>query len=510
MVGLLVVAAMTSLTWFIMSTSKDKYDDASTYRIYANFSDASGIRWKTRVQINGIDVGKIGKIEHIRTKNGLYVAKVSIKLLKSYTIYKDASIKKAAESLLGDYRLDLVPGNPATGVLPPNETIQNVQSVADMEAIQSELKHVARNVSKITESFSRVLSGPEAEGSLEAIMKRVENSLGAIEKASQLISGSIERNDNNVDEILSNLHSITKEVAQATTQQGDLGLISNNLAKLSGHLESLTSRVSESLLGEPGTPTVETPIRQSIEQLNETISHLNSIVRKVDHGVGTVGRLVNDSSVVDGVEDTINNTNELLGGFSRIQTDIELRTEYGVPFGEPNEEIYSSLKSTLGVIIRPRPDKSYIFEATADPRGRSRREIRTETSDGITSKTELNNISFNDLKFSAQFAKRYYFATLRFGIIENTGGVGLNLHALSDNLELRFDIFDFERRNPDSNINIFPRLRTTLMVEFFNHLWFQGGLDDPLNSKLRTWFMGGVLRFTDDDLKTILSVVPSP
>ena len=144
-----------------MKTSKDKFSDEATYPIYADFVDASGIRWKTRVQINGLDVGKIGGIEHKRLDDGRLVARVTVRLLHEYEVYQDASLKKAAESLLGDFRLDLDPGNRNAGQIKPGGIIGKVQSVSDMDAIQNELKYVAANVNEITSSFKRVLSGPE-------------------------------------------------------------------------------------------------------------------------------------------------------------------------------------------------------------------------------------------------------------------------------------------------------------------------------------------------------------
>ena len=59
LVGLVLMLAVGGMTWFIMGTSKDTFDEDSTYVLYGDFVDASGIRPKTRLQINGIDVGKI-------------------------------------------------------------------------------------------------------------------------------------------------------------------------------------------------------------------------------------------------------------------------------------------------------------------------------------------------------------------------------------------------------------------------------------------------------------------
>ena len=81
---------------------------------------------------------------------------------------------------------------------------------------------------------------------------------------------------------------------------------------------------------------------------------------------------------------------------------------------------------------------------------------------------------------------------------------------LEDKLEFRLDMFDFDRRDPEDNESIFPRIRTTGLFEFYDHIYLQAGLDDPLNKELRTWFFGGVLRFTDEDLKALLTIAPSP
>lgn len=514
LVGLVLLTAVTAMSWFLMKTSKDKFSDESTYPVYADFVDASGIRWKTRVQINGLDVGKIGGIEHLRLDNGRLVARVTVRILNDYKVYQDAAIKKAAESLLGDFRLDLDPGNREAGVLAPQGVIRRVQSVSDMDAIQSELKYVASNVKDITESFRRVLSGPEAEGSIEAIFKRVENSLAALETTTRVVAGSMQRNDENIDGILNDVRSFTGNLASTTGNQGDITKITSNLASLSSRLDLLAARMSEAIYGEAGSEASDSPLRQSIDNLTESVAHLNNIARKVDDGTGTMGRIINDPSISEKVEETLDSTNELFGGLSRLETQVELRSEFDVPFQPGGDQAGTGIKNIVGVAIKPRPDKSYILEAVADHRGRQNREVTRETvtvnGEESAEITETYTTNYNVMKFSAQFAKRYYFATLRFGIIENTGGLGLNLHALNDSLELRLDAFDFERRFLDTGDVRPPRLRGTFLYEFFDHLWLQAGIDDPFNADLAQWFLGGALRFTDEDLKTLMTVAPSP
>jgi phospholipid/cholesterol/gamma-HCH transport system substrate-binding protein len=129
---------------------------------------------------------------------------------------------------------------------------------------------------------------------------------------------------------------------------------------------------------------------------------------------------------------------------------------------------------------------------------------------------QTQKITRETFKISAQFAKRYYFTTLRFGLIESTGGVGADLHFLQDALTLKMDAFNFSAEELR-----YPRLRATLRAQAFDHLFVIAGMDDILNAQQRDtatnrliagrdWFFGGGIFFTDDDLKAILPSVPTP
>ncbi len=513
LVGVVLVAATVSLVWFISTTSKDKYGDDVTYVVYADFSDASGIRWKTRVQINGIDVGKIEAIEHVRSKSGRLLARVALRILSEYELYENAKLRKAAESLLGDFRLDLDPGTPDHKRLPPGGVIKNVQSISDLEEIQVQLKQVAKNVNEVTESFRNVLAGPTGEGSLKEIMSSVERSMDAIERATSVLG----KNEQVLDQMIRDLGAFSHALAESTAAGGDIKRLAENLTHISNRMADVTDAIGEMVAADTeGLPGEEGKgsLRNTVNELNESLQHLNAIARKIDQGQGTVGRLVNDPATAEKVDQTLDDISEVVGPISRMQTQIELRGEYAMPMPTADQDqVPPAIKNTIGVRIIPKPDKYYLIEAVADPRGKHERTITSTTepagSDN-TSTTERTVIAYDQLKFSAQLAKRYYFLTLRFGLIENSGGLGADVHAADDHLELRFDAFDFTRRDPVDNSAFFPRLRGRAMFEFMRHLWLQAGIDDPLNEDLQTWFLGGVLRFTDDDLKALFTVAPSP
>ncbi len=517
LVGFVMVLAAASLSWFMLTTSKDKYNESTTFYLFADFADAAGIRWKTRVQVNGIDVGKIEEIKLQRASSGKLVARVKLRLLNEYTVYSNAKIRKVAESLLGDFRLDLDPGMEGLNVhaLKQGDLIEDVVSRSDLDEIQSQLREVAQNVNEVTDNFKKVLAGPEGEGSLRAIMSRVENSMGAIEQATSMLARTLDKNDATVNRIIQNVGTFSDTLAKAGGPGGDISELTTNLAQLSGRMNKIASRIDDMVSGSGEQWEEGASLKRSLENLNESLIRINAIAKKIDEGQGTVGRIINDPGISEKVEQALDDTSEIIGSITKLETEVELRTEYSVPIdsyqaGKPDPDNVRGIKNTLGVRVRPKPDKYYIIEAVADPRGRQTVTQTTTTYGSETTTFDKTVTTLNDLKFSAQFAKRYYFLTMRFGIIENTGGLGTNFHLFDDRLELRLDAYDFSRRNPNNNKQIFPRIRSYAMYEAVQHLYLQAGFDDPFNQFYRTWFAGGALRFTDDDLKSLLSVTGVP
>ena len=516
LVGSVLVVAAAAFVYFVMGTSKDRFGGSDkTYVLYADFDDASGIRYKTRLQVNGLDVGKIDAITHVRGPDGRLKARVKLRIATEYTIYEDAVLRKVAESLLGDYRLDLDPGMPTFPPIPPGGLIKHVVSRSDLEQIQESLKRVSSNVEDVTASLSHVLSGPAGEGSIKSILANVEKSMAAIEQTTRVLSQIVAKNDETINGMISDLGRFSHSIANEMSQGGDLKTVAENLAKLSARLEHIASSVDGMVGTDHDAGTGRGDIRDTVASLNDTAKNLASISRKIDEGQGTLGRVINDPSLVNKVEDTLSDAQQLVGGLSRLQTEVELRTQYEVPLPGADPSLIAGVKNVLGVRIIPRPDKWYVLEAISDPRGTQTKRVITTSPVNSTDKNAASSVqvidtSYNTLKFSAQFAKRYGFLTLRFGILENTGGLGADLHALNDKLELRLDAFDFTRTDPQQHKDVYPRFRATGMYGFADHLFVQAGIDDPFNIQLRTWFLGGVLRFTDDDLKSLLVVAPKP
>ena len=484
-VGALVLAAAAAFFVFYIAINKNSYSKRSTYEVSALFDDATGLASKTRIQIAGIDVGRVERIVLEGNR-----ARVVLRIKIEVPIFQDGSIAKVSESLLGDFKLDITPGSPSLPRLPDGGEISHVKSQSDLNAIQGEMRHIAENVSAITDSLKAVLGTQNGENSLRTIVARIESATEAVDSIAQSISRTVDNNDRNINGILQNVADLSAKLNRIADSVG--GIIGNNEGDMKQSVASL---------------------RQAMDKLNDSLGHINNSVKKIDEGQGTVGKLINDSTLHDNISEVAENVNALVKRVGGFETELELRAEYHVPL-KPDDVLINKdgyLKTYVGIKLKPKPDTYYMLQVISDPRGTPTRTVTTsrrnprDTLESPLRIDDTTTISFNSLKFSAEFAKRFWFITLRFGIIENTGGAGFDLMALEDKLRFTADVFQFGTRDRfGSALN--PVIKSYISYEPLKHLYFNAGVEDPLNIHYFTITAGAGVRFNDDDVRGLLGI----
>jgi phospholipid/cholesterol/gamma-HCH transport system substrate-binding protein len=139
-----------------------------------------------------------------------------------------------------------------------------------------------------------------------------------------------------------------------------------------------------------------------------------------------------------------------------------------------------------------------------DPAGKKSVKETTTTVGGVSTTEHVEKIDKDEIKFSAQIAKRYYDLGLRGGVFESTGGIGADYYFLDDRLVFSLEAFDFD---PDEN----PHLKFKADFTPFQYIYLTAGLDDFISdTDTESYFVGGGLYFSDEDLKALISEIPIP
>ncbi len=456
--------------------------------VHAHYKDATGLVEKSQVQIAGLNVGHIlAKSLDVSTKDkklraAKRFARITMSLNEDVKIFKNAIAFKKQRSLLGGFYIEIDPGTPDREPIPNGGVIKDVREAVTTGELIRQINTMIPPLRKVANDIQKFTGGP-----LTRIGKNIDE--------------GIRENRSHVKTMLANMETITKEIRGITGSAGkDVDKILDDIKATTGVIRQLVGRSDKDV--QEITPKVKTSLdklAQSIDKLDKVMHNVQGITGDMQKGKGTVGRLLKDDELVDNVEGIVRDAGAFVKGVTDLQTFVGLRSEYNF---EAN-----SIKNYLIVEIRPRPDKYYLIELVQDPRG-SRNVTTSITRTDDPSKPQLTREEkveiTNAFRFSFMFAKRLSVATFRFGIKENTGGIGIDLHLWNDRIQIQSDLFDF-------SANTWPRYKLMASWEFFKRLYVVGGVDDIFNDRPldgatggRDYFLGAMLRFNDEDLKALL------
>ena len=450
------------------------------YDVWAYLDDVTGVAPRSRVMISGVQVGVVDDIE--LADNG--EAKVTIRMMPEHALYDDAAIGKKASSLIGENYIILTPGTKGRERIPDGGQITNHIEEASLEALQTQVRDILGDVKAVTENLRDTVGSDRGQQQLDRILENLA-------QTTEQLNAMVGENRQGVRQTINNVNAITAR------SQPEIAAILANIRELTHEVKELTGRADE-----PGEKPGE--IRQTAENLNKAsekldslLQHANNVAERIDRGEGTVGRLTKDEKLINEVEEVVEGVNSLVGGLTRVQTIVSLRSDYNF--------LANSIKSYVSLRLQPTEDKYYLIQLVNDPRGLTTFEqidVDTTNPNDPPHYREIRTVTSNSFRFSFQFAKRFGPFTGRFGILESTGGIGLDLHLLDDRFELQQDFFGFGEQ-------ITPRWRLSLSYEFVRKLWLLGGVDNILSDDRRDYFFGLELRFNDEDLKTLLPFAPS-
>ncbi len=472
-VGLLLLVALVG-GWFLYRAIVQRAGGSRGYRVYALFRDATGLVPRSRVTLAGIPVGAI---QSIRLQDGL--ARVDILVNRDVELFEEATVSRRSASLLGEYILVLAPGTTGTRRLVDGDRLRVLQEGTSTDDILNNVGAISLRVRQIVDRVGDVFGNDEGRRQMADALRNLQEITAEVNRTihanTDVITHAIRNADNIVAQGGPDVRAILSNVRDATGRVDHL--VADNQAGISDTLANVNQTVRNA--------------NAASQDLREALRHIESITAGIDRGEGTAGRLVRDDALIDEVQGIAEGVNDFIGPLTRLQTIVGLRAEYNF--------LSNGLKSYFEIRLQPREDRYYLLELIDDNRGlveRSSTVITSTNPNDPPAWRRTEERTYRSLRFTLQYARRIGPATFRFGIRESTGGVGVDFHLFRDRFELRNDVFDF-------STSALPRLRVAAAVEFVRHMWIIGGVDDILNPR-RDLFLGAMLRFNDEDLRSIL------
>jgi phospholipid/cholesterol/gamma-HCH transport system substrate-binding protein len=508
-VGLITLVVVVVGFWLWKSVG-ERVAGGSGYTLWAKFRDAQGLASKSRVVIAGLNVGEIKE----RRLEGRF-ARVTVRIGRDNAIWSNAIIFKKSSSLLGEYYLEIDPGSAKT--VNDDGTVVDNRLLGPGDEIPTVVE--AATTDELFRSVSQTL--PKVNNSLDEVS-------GLVRDVRKLVNGQITRMADNLDKtIADNAATVTSILTRADRSLANIETILADVRKVTGSADDRVDRIldnveaatveAKNLMVEARKELADTggAVREKLDRLDATLANIEettrsakSVAQKIDEDRGTLGRLVNDSTIADNVADITTSAKGFTDSLFGLQTVVGLRGEYN--FIGRNYRSYVSLEA------RTRTDKFYLVELVADPKGELDEDFTYDEATG----TFNRQFTFdNGFRFTFQFGKRWNWLGLRLGIKDSTGGAGLDFHFLDDKLKMSLDVFDLTYYE-------LPRVKFWAAYEVLRYFYVYAGADDILHAseskpitgdfitgeEYRQWtfgldfFAGTMLQFNDRDLSALLFI----
>lgn len=477
-VGVFAVIVVMVLTYMTFKVGSLPMIWEKGYRLYAVLDDTSGLDERSRVKIAGVEAGIVDRIDLEEGR-----ARVTLLMDPDIRIYKDAAVSLRMSGLLGDRELTLKPGSPDQPLLKNGDHIENVKPVTDFDKLAAELTDAAGNIGDLSNNINGIFGEEEKDALKEAIhnLRDVTANLKEIS----------DENKAPITNIIARLETF----AEALGEKGpgvvnDLSEIADNFNKKGPNLiddMTIAARELKEIMQEN-----RHSFKKSMENIREVSASAGAIAKKLEKGEGTLGKLLKEDELYNSLRKVSTEAGKSMEIVGNLRTFLDFHTEYSF------EDV--EWKGFFELTLQPRDDKYYILGITTDPMGSV--ETIDTTTNGVFVREEKVQ---SEIEFTAQYARRFDNIALRIGLMENTFGAGADYFFNDDAGRVKFDVWDM---SGDEALADRAHARLGLDYRVFRFFFVSGGLDNFLNSSRRGMYLGGGLKFEDEDLKYLIGKLP--
>jgi phospholipid/cholesterol/gamma-HCH transport system substrate-binding protein len=228
-------------------------------------------------------------------------------------------------------------------------------------------------------------------------------------------------------------------------------------------------------------------IKEILLNAKKATGDMQAIAADLRNGKGTLGQFLVDEEIADEVKETLAGIRKIVTKVDAIRTELELYTGVNTEVGG---------ESDLSLKIFPSPERFYILGLSTSKLGPKKESIITSEINGV-SIIENKRIEDRDtVRFNIQLGRSFHNWSFRGGLIESTGGFGVDYDIYNWGTKFIFEIFDYRT-------DIGPNLRIGSKVHLWNVFYGRVAVDDILNNTRGLTISAG-LKFNDEDLKGLI------
>ena len=250
---------------------------------YVNMTDVGGLSKSAEIMASGMNIGKVKDI-HFNRENRIIT--VALEINEGFTIPAN-SYATITKEMLGAPKMNIVMGPDPRQILSIGDTILGHGGNSDlMSAAGSMLPKIEAMLPKV-DSILTAINTLTNDPALMAALKNLEATSANLSTSTAGLSELMADVNGNVPQILTSARKSCSDFEQVANQIGQIDV------------QGMERKVNTLM---DGANTAVTELNGVTSTLNERLSSSNS----------TIGKLMNDASVYDRLDSTMNNASRLL------------------------------------------------------------------------------------------------------------------------------------------------------------------------------------------------------
>jgi phospholipid/cholesterol/gamma-HCH transport system substrate-binding protein len=360
-VGLLVLSALAVLAIGILVVGQQSNLFRPTNRYYVEFNNVAGLAPGNPVQLNGVDVGRVGSVI-LPEDPAMTDLRVWISVDQRYAdrIRQDSEARIKTLGLLGDKFIEVTSGSPEFAPIPDGGRIP-ASAATSLDELMASGEDMMDNVMAISSSLRVILARMESgEGILgqltedtpegERLTTSIVGTAESVERIAQAIEGGrgpLPRLLNDAQlaaRLEASMVRMESVLTKADTGEGALPMLLNDpataervrttLANLEATAADLRRFVAEIEASDGLIQRLLTDEEYAAAvagDLEATVARVDRLSREVTEGDGTLGRLIQDPQIYESINDILVGIDEsrLLRWLIRNRQQKGIEKRYG-------------------------------------------------------------------------------------------------------------------------------------------------------------------------------------
>jgi phospholipid/cholesterol/gamma-HCH transport system substrate-binding protein len=450
-VGLLTIATLAAIVVMSIKVTSNQsgFGDYVQYRTIIR--DASGIFPKTPIRVAGINAGRIKDIS-LADNNAV----ITFEVLEKVSVTKGSKLKIKTVGFLGDKYLEIQTSKDDQR-LEENAFIPALEG-GGIEDLVKDASTVLKDVKVIVGSIKESLAPPGEEPPMGKILADVKELVANTKVATEALKRIMVDNEEKINDIIANMDEFSEDIAYQVNNDN-----------------------SDSAMAD---------VKKILANAKNISSDLEKVMADLKSGKGTMGKLLVEEQIADEVRQTLSGVRQLVTRVNNLRTEMEVYTGANTRFGS---------ESQFGLRLYPSPERFYELGVVTSEFGVEDKSIITSNVNGNVT-TEQKTIQDEDTyRFNIQMGRHIHNWVLRGGLIQSTGGLGVDYELADWGSKFSLDVYDYRE-------DVGPNVRFTLEHQLYNVLYGRIRGEDLLESGTRSATFSLGIKFTDEDIRGLLGL----